>query len=506
MTALKSEYKFGLLLLILYVWISYPSRIGEQLIGFFPDTYVSVWSLWHFYVEPDSYTTTIVFAPQGSSLLLHNLTELVSLPFSYLFIFLGPIAIYNSLVAVVLVLNYLAGLALVGNVAKSPFVIAFGALLLTLHPFILGHIGGGHANLFTLFPLYLLLSAALAKEVSILAIASWMTAVLLTDYYQLWIASLSLLFIFIYTRNRRVLIGLCCGVAIACIKLVPAIALLLNGDFSPNHDPALHSLPASAVFVPHPLQLIGGTSKYALNWAETGAYFGLAATILALISCAKRRSQFLIGGLVFLLLAYGPFGIFAPYKLLALTHVAPPVPARFFLGALIFLALSSAIAFEQLKNRWLKLILAATLAVEFFPKTLPVIPAPKFPKLIHLESATVMALNSAHPAPLLDLSSPEIAMIHQTLHGLPIVNGFLARRPQAAENRNRHLRRSVERFCANPTAESYDKMASVLRNGGVGGLVIAYSGEGISPECSTQLQQINQAKQQTLLKDTSTAD
>lgn len=478
-------FSVGLLFLLGYLYLSFPEQHPAKLLGFFPDTLVSVWSIWHFSAEPSVYSTRLAFAPFGSSLLLHNITELLSLPFSLLLNFLSPVSTYNVLVSTVLIFNYFAGLYLVGKASSKPAVITGGALLLTLHPFVLGHVAGGHVNLFATFPLYLTIGFALTARVNPLKVAFGLLAVTLTDYYQLWVAGLSLLAVFLSSRNYQVLFGLAVGAALSLAKLFPAALLILSGEYTPNHDPALHSLPYSAVFTPHPLQVIGSSSNYALNWAETGAYLGGGIAVLTLISLFKFKLRFVLPGIIFLLLAFGPFGPLAPYKLVSATTLAPPVPARFFLGTLVFLTLSSALVVSELKPRRLTWVVAGLLFFEFLPKLLPTIAVPESPRLIAITDS------KDHGPPkmqlLLDMTSPEQAMFNQTRHHLPILNGFLARRPLVAERTIRQARRAIEKFCAAPSSEAHSQMRSALATFGITGALVSDSGQSITAECTKSL-------------------
>lgn len=446
--------------LALGVWVIYSALQTGGIIGSYPDAYVSVWSIFRYSQDYDLYYTKLAFAPTGSSLLLHNLSEFVTLPASFVALFLGATITYNLLVAVVTVLNFYAGSLMTGRISSRLPIRLYCGILLAIHPFILGHICGGHINLFTAFPLYMLVYFALAERANPVIIAGFCAAVFYTDYYQAWVAALTLAAIFLAKPNMKLFLGGLGGLILCLPKLIPTLSLLSSGSYSANHNPALHSLPISALFLPHPMQFISFYYDLILNSAETGAYFGLTFFFSILALLILRRWRFILPILFFILLSFGPFSAWTPYRLLSLSGIAPPVPARFVLGALIFAILGLAEVTKEIKNTKVLSIVILLSLLEFLPKTLPTLPTPKAEILSFQD-------NQWNSLPLLDLTTPELAMYNQTVHHHPIVNGFLARRPKVAEKRVKILLRKWKRYCNDPTPERITS----LQNEAVGGVV-----------------------------------
>lgn len=460
---MKRNLLIGALLVLALAAISL--RAPQQVIGYFPDTYVSIWSIWHPAHEP-IFSTQLAFAPLGSSLVLHNLAELITLPFSLLSGHFSLSLIYNLLVFSCLYLNFVAGLLLVGRVTKSSNISLIGALVLGLHPFILGHVGGGHINLFAVFPTYLLIYFALAPQVSSLCVAIALLMVVLTDYYQFWVALIALSLLWSFNRSRSLLLGTCAGIGLAMLKIAPALALISSGTYTPNHDPSLHSLPALALLTRHTTQVLSAANPFSLNWAETGGYLGfVGAVLMALCVFRPESRRFAITAAVFTVLSLGPTSYL--YSLINLTHAAPPVPARFFLGTLIFGTLAGAAFVATIKSRGPKVLIALALICDLCPKPLPTLTL-KTPTIITFPQPA----KTTERLPFFDISGPELAMYNQTQHGMPIVNGFLARRPKAAERRVRQLSRYIDDFCAAPSAAALTKLHVSMAQSGVGGLVL----------------------------------
>ncbi len=440
-----------------------------------------IWTLWwHRHALAQSlpiYFTQYLFYPEGSSVLLHATVELLSLPAGVLAPHTDPVLLFSFLCVLCFCLNYLAMAAFLGRFFDSALLPRVLSLCFTLHPYFTAHLDGGHLNFLCFFPVIICFDRLLRTRTSFRQACidgAWMALAvaslpLLNPYY----AYFTLLGIFLLSCNVALggrhgiqwilapLLGLSCGGLASFWKLSAMSELLRSGAYTPNHNPLLHSADVLDFFYPHSVQTISvwlPTWKFnsPLNESETGLYLGWVALALLLVSLPQIKRSAQSGSWVlscivcltlFVLLSLGPalhfagtLSIHLPVysSLAAILPAFPSVPARFGVMSIFFIYAAIAILNQgaiSSARRLLLVLLSLAALTENFPR-------PVFSSELPPAGTPVLAIkNCAVVRAVIDLAPLEQnAMYRQTIHEKPIVGGYLARRPRAAEHRLRNDR------------------------------------------------------------------
>lgn len=254
------------------------------------------------------------------------------------------------------------------------------------------------------------------------------------------------------------------GLLMALPHLIDVTLLALSGAYSPDHRAADHSADLVTLFTPSPVLGIGQTQialtlrgSIPLHIGESSLYLGAALIVATLVACfsgerkGRRLSRFFAAvAAIFAILSCGPTVLWrgspiftnpADFVLRAILPMYPSVPARFAAISSIALVISASSILRLRSSTFIQCCSAAlfTLAcLEYAPALLGTYPLP-------LPSPVVQHLAKDQEAKIVaDLStSPQYAMLRQTIHGKPITGGFLSRHPRkaaAALRRNRFVR------------------------------------------------------------------
>lgn len=331
----------------------------------------------------------------------------------------------------------------------------------------------GHLQLVSLewIPLFLLAWLRLLERPASIArgvmAAVALLLVLFCDYSYFFCCALAGALIFFDRRRVSDLRfgGVISFVAVASLTSGPFLARLLwvhaTDRLLGAHSAAAHSLDFFGLLIP------GGHWRFhqwtAWFWSslpgninESSVYLGF--TVAAVLTIAwKRRSQalgaytrsFALVGIVFAILALGPrlqvWGhalrwAFLPYSLLELMF--PPmrmsgVPVRF--TVMVALAASAFVGAEMgrllhgdTKSRLVGSAALAVMIFEFLPRPIPQtrITSPTFVEVLAKQDPRFAYMD------VKGVATPSENLYYQTLHGVPLFAGYIARWPRSIERKD----------------------------------------------------------------------
>lgn len=194
----------------------------------------------------------------------------------------------------------------------------------------------------------------------------------------------------------------------------------------------------------------------AIDAIESTAWFGVAAIALALATRAFSRLPaearlWRVTALVFLIWSLGPYlrvfgentGLYLPVALLRLVPIANNIriPGRAVVMVYLSVAMLLALAIATLplfRTRWRVAAVAGLIAIDFAAAPLPLVPLPQtrvYQRLAQMPPGAVLEL----PMGIRDGFGWHGALDHwtlyfQTIHGKPLVGGFVARMPASLEH------------------------------------------------------------------------
>lgn len=463
--------------LLVALAVSYPlvRRFGTALPGDGGDAWQNLWNYWWLRralaAGQNPYWTDLLYAPDGTALYLHTLNPfngLVSLPVQVAF---GLTAAYNTVVILSLVLAAYFAYLLVGFVAGSRLAGFIGGVIYAFGSYHLAHLLG-HANLVASewLPAYLLcllaapaatgarrwwLIGAGALALALLALCDWQ--------YVLFAAIVTALWVPWATVARRSVVppvaaGLAGLIALALLAplLIPTVRMLRDTAATRPPVPGADYFSADLVsfVVPSSLQAWWGGAAEAIGGrafairVERSIFLGVLPVALAACGLwfGRRRAAFWgLAAAFFAALALGPTlqvlgrrfgGVPLPYRLLERLPIANTfrVPARFGLLVTLCLAVLAGIGLVGLARRFPALaaprarlvavpLLTLALLAEHFPAPYPLVPVVAPPAYRQLAASGEAGAVLNLPFSLTD----SVALFGQTVHGKPIVGGYLSR-------------------------------------------------------------------------------
>ncbi|EFO79439.1 hypothetical protein OSCT_2565 [Oscillochloris trichoides DG-6] len=428
------------------------------------DGWQNVWNLWWVQQALSSgqnpFVSDRIFYPQGADLALQTLgisNGLLALPVTALW---GPTAGYNAALLLALALTGLAGYALAREVGVGRGAAFLAGLISTCSPFHLTRIYDGQLELMTLqwptlYVLFLLRSLQQHQRRDALLAGLFLALTGYTSlYYLVFMAIFSLVALVLWRCPLRqslanlMLLGLTAFLLLLPM-LLPALATAENGSVVtisrtevinrssnlldlglPSY---LHPLWGEALFlaVSHTWHSYSGDWNAALGYTVLG---------LALLGSHKRWHMLWrwwgVAG-VALLFALGPqlqigawnTGLPLPF---AIFDLLPGLslgrrPALFV--ALITIALLPPLAYGlehlwAMRRPWLIAAVLVGVGFEYMPRPWPLLSASVHP--IYQQLAGQPGAILEIPPPRYKYSLPQLA---QTVHGRPILGGYLARTP-----------------------------------------------------------------------------
>ena len=431
----------------------------------------NMWALWWtrkalLVLRESPFFTKHLFYPDGVTLLFHplDMTDgLIALPFYGI---VGGDISYNLIVLISFVLSGLGSYYLVLYLTRNRWAAMVAGLVFSLSPYHFLRLELGHLNLASMqwIPFYLLFFFKYLREgrirfawVAILFMAlnagcSW--------YYVVACGLLSLAALawcFAYPIRlpglmMRIALVLAISVAVLLPLLVPMLQLLHNTELVGEHNPLRHSVDLNSFWVPGPPSTWASGfesiwAPYAAQHREPGAssYLGYSVLLLCIVGLVlttqrKEALWWLAVGVGFIVLSLGPklqvggeaFDIALPYNLLH-AHVpgfsAAGIPGRFVVMTSLVTAVLAGYGLAALSQRfpgiWPMAPLVAALAISLEFLTVPVngsrTALPQFYRS--------MAEDGQQYA-ILDVKWDANYLMHaQTVHGKPLVGGWLARLP-----------------------------------------------------------------------------
>ena len=463
--------------LLIAVAMTYPlvRHFGTHLPGDGGDAWQNVWDYWWLrqaLAEGRSpYHTDLLYAPTGVPLYLHTLNlfnGLVTLPVQLAF---GLTAAYNTVVFLSLTLAAYFAYLLVGFVSGSRAAGFVGGVVYAFGSYHLIHLLG-HANLIASgwLPAYLLclivtptvggarrwrLVGAGTLALVLLSFCDWQYVLFAAVFTALWVAWT--------TVARRSVVPVLTAGATGLLALVLLLPVLLPTVRELRDTAATRpAVPGAELFsadlvsfvVPSPLQARWGAAAERIGGravavpVERAIFLGFGP--LALAACGlwfgRRRAAFwAVAAIAFAALALGPTLQIAgqsyanpplPYRLLQHLPVANVfrVPARFALLVTLCLAVLTGLGLVGLARRFPALttrrarlvalpLLTLALLAEHFPAPYPLVPVeePAFYRQL---------ASSAERGAVLELPfalTRSTSLFNQTVHGKPIVGGYLSR-------------------------------------------------------------------------------
>lgn len=428
----------------------------------------NLWALWWtrqalLVLGQSPFFTRYLFYPEGVSLLFHPLDVsdgLLALPLYGLW---GGDAAYNLMVLLSFVLAGYGAYLLALYLTRRPGAGFAAGLVFSLSPYHFLRVDLGHLNLAAIqwlpfFALFLLRHLERgSRRAGLLAVFFLVFTALNSWYYVVYCGLLALAAIFwpapvaFVTRLGRV--GLVLGgAALLLLPLwLPMAQLLRSTALVGAHDPLRHSVDLVSFWLPGPPSTWAGPfegtwAAYAAGNREPGAsaYLGYAALVLAAVGVgrAARPGWWLAVGLGFALLALGPqlqiggrvLELPLPYGLLA--KVVPAfsitgIPGRFIVITSLALAMLAAYGLARLVRkpglgRYGRLVwVAAALLIGLEYLAVPVrLSSTRMPNFYEAMAGDRQAYA------VVDLKWDANFLMHaQTVHGKPLIGGWLARLP-----------------------------------------------------------------------------
>lgn len=491
MAAQHRNLQFLLVLayLLLAFWLTWPAATafgshyftGGEKIFFFPDTPDAPQNIWNFWWAARAldagrslWFADLLYYPEGVQMALQTLNPLavtLALPVT---LALGPTAAYNLTAIVAVALTGYAGFWLARAFAPGVVGPFLAGALLTAAPFHIAKLDSGQLNFVTMQWLVLFMLAFVHmcrgqnRRGPLLAALAY-GAVLYTDWYwalvgaafaAVW-AGLSL----IGAPRPRALLARC--LAFGALSLALALPLLAaagaGGESLPREPNEMwavytqgYSADALGLFFPaarHPLWAAPAerflVSVAPLSITE-GSYTAAGWTLLALaipgaIWYGREHWRLLVAALLAWLLAVGPTlhvlgfdtGLPMPYRLFQAVPLLGTARRPNLFGvitivvAAVFAALALARLRERLAPRGFALLLVAVAALgalELWPpaRVPNVLPRPEvFERIAAAEPGVVVDLP-------IESGTDSRTLIHQLVHGQPILRGYVARPPPYA--------------------------------------------------------------------------
>ncbi len=471
--------------LLLALWLTWPAAAafgsqyftGGERIFFFPDTPDAPQNIWNFWWAARAldagrslWFADLLYYPEGVQMALQTLNPLavtLALPVT---LTLGPTAAYNLTAIVAVALTGYAGFWLARAFAPGVVGPFLAGALLAAAPFHIAKLDSGQLNFVTMQWLVLFMLAFVhlcrgqGRRGPPLAALAY-GAVLYTDWYwalvgaafaAVW-AGLSMIGA---ARPRALLVRCLAFGALSLALALPLLAAARAAGESLPRDPNEmwlaytlgYSADALGLFFPaarHPLWA-APVERFLVSVAPLsiteGSYTAAGWTLLALaipgmIWYGRRHWRLLVVALLAWLLAVGPTlhvlghdtGLPMPYRLfqsLPLLGTARR-PNLFGVITIVVAAVFAALALNSLRERLaprgfarLLVAVAALGALELWPpaRVPNVLPRPEVFTRIAAEPGVVVDLP-------LERGTDSRTLIHQMVHGQPMLRGYVARPP-----------------------------------------------------------------------------
>jgi len=470
--------------LLIAIWLTWPAAAhladryytGGEGIFFFPATPDAPQNIWNFWwtaraagAGQSPFFTPLLYYPEGAQMALQTLNAVavvLALPVTAA---LGPTAAYNATAIAAMALTGYAGFLLARRFAPGVAGPFLAGALLTGAPFHVAKLDSGQLNFVTMqwVVLFMLAMVALSRAdgwgwAALAALA--FAAVLYTDWYWALVAAFfgaawAALSVVGAPRPLAILGRYALFGALAALSALPLALALRGGAAGQQGSNELwaaytqgYSADALGLLFPaarHPLwaapaeRFLVAVAPFSIT---EGSYTAAGWTLVALAALGvawfgRREWRLLLAALLGWLLAVGPTlhilgyatGLPMPYQLLQALPLLGTARRPNLFGAItivacaVFAALALARLRERLPPRRYALALAAVAAVAVFELWPPARVANS------LARPEVFERIAAEPGMVVDLpletGTDSRTLIHQIVHGQPILRGYVARPP-----------------------------------------------------------------------------
>jgi len=462
---------------ILTVILTYPSvfYLSSRFMGNGRDGFQNMWNLWWVKtalldLHTNPYYTDMLYYPTGVTLLFHSLSPLnglISIPLQHLF---NMEVTYNLLmlfsfvmsgVSMYLLARYLTGYKAAAFIAGAIFSFSPYHFAHTL-----GHVNLAHMEWLPLYVLYMVKTfdqpkrgnAVLAGIFLILnALCSW--------YYALFALVFTAVFVgYKIVQEKAVgngpyLRAVAISMLVFGLTMSPIVGPMVYARFTQDmkggHDPSRFSADLASFFVPGKHSSYGkyfraAWSQWSWNATESQNYIGYLVLGFSVYGMLRVRSARFWGGtgIVFLILALGPYlrilghgdvrRVPLPYLLLH-EYVFPfslaGVPARFDIMLKLCLAVVVSYAISDLlcriegqKRRIIVLSMIGVGVISEYlcvPYPMTKVEVPAFYRILGRDSERYGVID-------VPFRSQSLTMYLATIHGKPMVGGYISRPPLEA--------------------------------------------------------------------------
>ena len=460
------------------------------------DGFMNIWNLWWVNtavsqpaVHPSIWHTALLHYPFGITLLGQTLNPFNGLLAVPLLRVMPLVQAHNAIVLFSFVMSGVTAYWLAYYLTRSFWGSLLAGYVFTFSSYHFAHYYG-HLNLISMewIPLFVLCWYVLVTRPSVtmgLASALTLWLVLLCDYYYFFYCVLAGALIVLWRMiSQRDLLFPARREYRASLSLFILSALILTGPIVfpllyltridpllDAHNPASFALDLLALFIPgetwrfSPLTE-GYWSKLPLYISEASVYLGYSVIVLVIYLVIKRRnmdvntrsevSLWFSIILFFFLMALGPvlqiggrvvYEALMPYTILekALPFLKlSGVPARMTVMVVLAASALSALAISVLakspRGKVFALLIVALFFVESLPGSLP------FTSTDMPEYVSVLA-ELPDDGGVLDLAAPTKyrQLYYQTAYRKPLVFGYVARTPSSVAEKEKELRRAINR-------------------------------------------------------------
>jgi hypothetical protein len=464
---------------LLSVAFFYPilPHITSHIIGPPEDNMHSLWTVWWAHLAAQRnlgfFHTTYIFYPEGTSLLFHTMTPYNLAVATTVGWPLSPVAVYNLLILQTFLLSGVGAFLLTRHVTGDTAAALLGGFVFAFSPshfaHSLHHLNIASVQFIPFFVLFYLKALEDGKKRDIAWASLFFLLNTLCDWTYMVYAffGMAACYGLMAYRSRKLLLRgpLVSSLVIAGATLVALSPLVISMLVSAARHPQVWvgghdvlTIDVAALFVPHylhpavnPLVARVNNSYQGVPWEGVG-YLGVVCVGLLLASSrmlVERAARYVLGLLFFVVLSFGvsvhflgrvmptvlPYAAIQHFPILS----GARAPGRLMAYAYLFLGVLAAVAFSYqrregfLRNHgWLAALLALGICADFWIPCRQMTPVRLPPAY-----TAILAQERRKDFGILDLPRPRYTqaatyMMYQTLHGIPIVQGHLARKPTAA--------------------------------------------------------------------------
>lgn len=478
---LPAAIYFAFFVFYTYPWIT---QFSTHFFGDAGDGLQNAWNLWWINkalpAGQNIWFTNYLHAPHGTWLFGHTLSPLNGLIGFVLLKFLSLVQAYNIVVMLTFVLTGLTTFWLCYVISRSYIGSLLGGFAFTFSSYHFAH-AIGHMNLITLqwLPLFILAWWLFLRQPTYkhaIYVVLSMLAVILTDFYYLLFGAIAAAIMLLYSLITKEFpykekqtwksVGVLAILSLLLLAPLP-VAVILSNHSDPllgAHNPLDYGTDLYSMVIPGQMWHFADLTKSYwqhnyLGIVEGSVSIGIIAllALLGIIISFKKLPKgsmvWVLIAIVFAVLSIGPrlhmngvivTDIPMPYsvvgRLFPLMKLAG-VPVRMLIMTMLAGAIAISIMLAKLNPRKPLHVLAfiivfIVLFIESWPAALPATAA--------TVPAHIAFLENLPAGTVYDLASTRTyALYYQTIHGKPMVDGYISRVPASVDNKDGAIRNSL---------------------------------------------------------------